>query len=147
MSRIKDLYAIVEGIEDLMPCENDVETYRWMRVDDLSLKAFKLFNKEDARLYIRKNIEVEDDYDEYGRHSLCLANLLDLCKDIADCIMEEYIEQECLDLDDKTYDATVARLAALVESEFDDDDILGEYIDDAREDAWAREDYNRMTLP
>lgn len=147
MSRIKDLYAIVEGIDDLMPCEEDIETYRWMRVDDLSLKAFKLFDKKDARAYILKNIELEDDYDEYGRHCLCLANLFDLCRDIADCIMEEYTEQECLDLDDKTYEATVARLAALVESEFDDDDILGECIDDAREDAWAREDYNRMTLP
>lgn len=100
MSRIKDLLAEVENIEDL-------KRPFYM---DLGERAYdRAKNREGLRAEFRNraNFEVNDEEDEFGRKpirpTIYFENFMDICRDVIEEEIMGIIEENALDIDDTTY--------------------------------------------
>ena len=132
MSRIKDLLAEKENIEDLKPtlcagCIAD-EVYK------------KVVENADAIIkYIRENPEFTTDIDDVtGEECLMFENYFELCGDLATDYLNEYIGDENLDISDKCYDLARDIIQANIADKFAD--IEGEVVRDAEETSKDRYD-------
>lgn len=118
MSRIKDLYAIEEGIDDLIP-ETKVNTAHiatvvasWVKSDPKS---------ED---FIADNAEFEVGDDD-GQPCMFLENFTQLCDQLAQDKLEALIEQEHLDITDKQCADIIDKASAEIADFFSDyEDVL-----------------------
>lgn len=96
MSRIKDLYAIEEGIDDLIP-ETKVDIDHIVTiVKDWAMSDPK---SED---FIADNAQFELS-DDGGQPCMVMANFSQLCDQLAQDKLDELIEQEHIDMTDKQY--------------------------------------------
>ena len=138
MSKIKDLYAIEEGIDDLMPVQKpDYKYVAEQAVKHITAKS------EDFRNYLWENMEVATDYDDEGHESPCFENFWDLCGREAEDAVEQVIEDQEIDLSDHDYKQAVDKAHAIIGDAYADleSELLKEYIDAAQEERWRDQDY------
>lgn len=94
MSRIKDLLAEVENIDDLKP----------PMYQKLGEQAFvKAKNWEGIRDWFRSNAEYGAGTDDEGHTEYYFENFLDLCDEACTQTLDQIIEDQHLDIDDTTY--------------------------------------------
>ena len=91
MSRIKDLLAEEKGIEDLIPTKT------------LSEIIFERCKGEDTKEYVAANANYEWYEEEIDQWELGIENILDLYGQVAQDALDDYIEEQCLDISDATY--------------------------------------------
>lgn len=126
MSKIKDLYAEAEDIDDLKrvrPSNNNIA--------DIVANWSKRMATED---YIADNAEFGLGDDD-GQPCMYMENFAELCEEVAQGSLDELIEQEHYDLTDEAYRYILARASALVA------DYYADYEDALCADEMA--DYNR----
>ena len=136
MSRIKDLYAEAENIDDLKPVfdkafsdavhEGDIR-----RIADNVASWSKNMKSED---FIADNAQFSLGDDD-GQPCMYMENFPQLCDQIAQDNLDRMIEQEHLDLDDKEYATIMDRASAIIA------DYYSDYEDALCADEMA--DYNR----
>lgn len=149
MSRIKDLYAIENGIEDLMPIEElakkaaeDLEDYY------NAIKKVMTEKIEGIKTRLYDESEFSEGFDDEGHKELYFENFYGLCHMIAQDYTDEYIEDQHIDLTDKAYDELRTWLGDWLADTLADyeSECIHDYLDAVKEEQWALEDYNRMTL-
>lgn len=126
MSKIKDLYAEAEDIDDLKrvrPSNNNIA--------DIVLAWSKTPQVED---YIADNAEFGLGDDD-GQPCMFMENFTMMCDDIAQDTLDNLIEQEHYDINDTDYKYIVTRASALIA------DYYADYEDTLCADEMA--DYNR----
>lgn len=114
MSRIKDLYAEVEGIDDLKPVRSRQTTTRYdkaffyavqeeikKRIAEQVYQA--TLHQDDLREWLSGNTEYTTGEDELGRKETYFENFWDLCWEACEDTLDEIIEEQHLDLDDSEY--------------------------------------------
>lgn len=136
MSKIMDLYAIENGIEDLIP----------PRKPDLKQEAERVALNVDYNWAIdefRKNIELSYGYDDEGHPEVYFENFIDICNDIAECTLDSYIENNHLDLTDDEYNEVRARAADIIANNYADEeeDIKKDTLEDIKDAEEKRQDY------
>ena len=105
MSKIKDLYAEVEGIDDLKPVENRefFDKVAEKRVVDQILENAKQENRQRVEDWLYERAEFEWGYDDEGHAELYFENFEEVCEEAATDLMDEYIECQHLDITDEQY--------------------------------------------
>lgn len=132
MSRIKDMLAKVENIDDLepVPCAGCI-------ADEVYKKVVE--NADTIIEYIRKNPEFTTDIDdETGEECLMFENFFELCGEIGADYLNEYIMEEALDISDECYELARGIIQASIADKFAD--IEGEVVRDAEETSKDRYD-------
>ena len=109
MSKIKDLVAIAEGIDDLMPephkyGKDFAEAVRQADIKRMSEQVYaKTLHRENLRSWLRANAEYEAGEDENGHTEYYFENFEDLCEQACEGNLMDYIEDQHLDLTDEEY--------------------------------------------
>jgi hypothetical protein len=142
MSKIKDLYAEAEGIEDLMPVQSAKE--RIQKV--LLAKAHRFMNLED---WLYERVEWSFGYDEEGHLDVGVANLDQLANEAANDLVDGYIEDEHYDMSDEMYSELIDWLGDKLADEWESmtSTLVERKIEDDKE-AWAQHNsfYNDHNL-
>lgn len=153
MSKIKDLYAAVEGIDDLAPVHYDKTFAMAVAQADESRAVEQIFKKgkefKDAYAWFKDKAEFGGGYDEEGHYETYFENFTELCDQAAMELTDAFIQDQHFDMDDDQYDRITNKVGDLLADYYADmeSDIIKEYEDD-REEAWARrQSYNDLTLP
>lgn len=94
MSKIKDLYAIENGIEDLMPAKQPD-----FGAIEQAIRKNMTANTEKIQYEIKYEALFEDDDD-----GICMSNFYELCDKQAGVYVDEYIEDQHLDIEPDDYD-------------------------------------------
>ena len=138
MSRIKDLLAEEEDIEDLKPIKRP--SLEW--VVDTVVNWSIMPSSED---YIADNAEfgiVSDDDD--GHPVVVMENFIELCDDLAMEYLNRFIEREHIDISDDDYakalDKASARIAVFY-SDYEDSLCADELSDYNRDKQTLNEEY------
>ena len=142
MSKIKDLYAIENGIDDLIP----------PRKPDLKQVAERVasqVNYEWAMAEYKEKAEFSEGYDDEGHKRLYFENFIDISNSIARDVLDAEIENDHIDLTDEEYKEVKGRAADIIADNFSDkeEEIIEEEMERYKE---AYEDflsYNNLTLP
>lgn len=95
MSKIKDLLAVEQGIDDLTPAKT------------LSEIIFERCKNEETKEYVAANAKYEWHEEEINQWELGIENILDLYYQVAQEALDKYIEEQCLDISDTTYFSTL----------------------------------------
>lgn len=110
MSRIKDLLAEVEDIDDLKPVEphkygkDFAEAVRQADIERMSEQVYaKTLHMENLRSWLRANAEYEAGEYENGHTEWYFENFEDLCEQACEGNLMDYIEDQHLDLTDEEY--------------------------------------------
>lgn len=144
MSKIKDLLAIEENIDDLIPPRKPDYKY-------VAEQAVKLISSkgEDFRNYLWENMEVSEDYDDEGHKQLCFENFWDLCVRKARDAVEQIVEEQEMPLTDKEFGEAVSKTHTIIMSAYSDfeSELLDEYKRATEESQAQRETYDNLTLP
>lgn len=152
MSKIKDLYAEVEGIDDLKPVYNR-EFFDSVQKKDEERAVEYIFKKgkewDGARRYFMEHAEFEYGINDEGLKELYFENFVELCDKAAMELTDGFIEEQHFDMDDSQYDRITNKVGDLLADYYAD--LESELIHDELEDqaeAWAqRQSYNNLTLP
>ena len=152
MSKIKDLYAEVEGIDDLRPVYNrEFFDSVQKKVEERAVE--QIFNKgkafEGAHDWFRDKAEFGGGYDDEGHYEIYFENFTELCDQAAMELTDAFIEEQHFDMDDDQYDRITNKVGDLLADYYADmeSDIIEEYEDDQKE-KWAQfTSYNEATLP
>lgn len=131
MSRIKDLLAEAEGIDDLMPEPPLPYQPRKEVIAEIVVDWSKKGETED---YIADNADLEL-IDDDGHPCMHMVNLSELCDNIAQQSLDELIELWHYDLTDEDYKFIVEHASALIA------DYYSEYRDNLCVSSLS--DYNR----
>lgn len=152
MSKIKDLYAEVEGIDDLRPVYNR-EFFDSVQKKDEERAVEQIFNKgkafKDAYAWFKDKAEFGGGYDEEGHYETYFENFTELCDQAAMELTDAFIQDQHFDMDDDQYDRITNKVGDLLADYYADmeSDIVKEYEDDQKE-KWAQfTSYNEATLP
>lgn len=94
MSRIEDLLAEVEGIDDL-------ERPLYQKLGEQAYAKAK--NWDGVRSWFRSNAEYEAGIDDEGHTEYYFENFFDLCDEACTQTLDQLIEDQHLDIDDTTY--------------------------------------------
>ena len=142
MSKIMDLYAIENGIDDLIPP-------RKVDVEDVAERAASQVEYNWAMEEYRTKSEFSEEYDDEGHKRLYFENFIDISNEIAECVLDAVIENDHIDLTDEEYREVKARAADIIANNFADEEgeIIKEEMERHKE---AYEDflsYNNLTLP
>lgn len=132
MSKIKDLYAETEGIDDLMPPQSEKDRLKKI----LLARAKRFMNLEDW-LYARAEWGVG--YDEEGHIDFDVINFDHLADTAATDLVEGYIEDEHYDMSDELYSELIDWLGDELIKDWEDIEhtLVRRKLDDGAE-AWAR---------
>lgn len=109
MSKIKDLLAIKEGIDDLMPEPHKYDKAFYDAVQQADIKRIgeqvyaKTLHMSNLRSWMRANAEYGTGKDEDGHIEYYFENFEDLCEQACEGNLIDYIEDQHLDLTDKEY--------------------------------------------
>lgn len=95
MSKIKDLYAEAEGIDDLMPTKPSMST-----IAKAVANSCRSVATEDE---IANEAEFEVSIDDDGHECVYVENFMDICESIAREHLDDMIEQNHIDLTDTEY--------------------------------------------
>lgn len=118
MSKIKDLYAEVNNIDDLKPIRSRQTTTRYDKafydaINELNNKRIgemiyaKAKNWDGLRSWFRNNAEYEAGKDDDGHTEWYFENFEDLCEQAVNGAMDKLIEEEHLDISDETYNRAI----------------------------------------
>ena len=109
MSKIKDLVAIKEGIDDLMPEPQKYDKAFYDAVQQADIKRIgeqvyaKTLHWEGLREWLRGNAEYTVGKDDEGHDEIYFENFTDLCWEACEDTLNDYIEDQHLDLNDSEY--------------------------------------------
>lgn len=110
MSRIKDLLAVEQDIDDLKPVEphrygkDFAEAVRQADIKRMSEQVYaKTLHMENLRSWLRANAEYGTGEDENGHTEYYFENFEDLCEQACEGNLMDYIEDQHLDLTDEEY--------------------------------------------
>lgn len=118
MSKIKDLYAEVNNIDDLKPIRSRQTTTRYDKafydaINELNNKRIgemiyaKAKNWDGLRSWFRSNAEYDAGKDDDGHTEWYFENFEDLCEQAVNGAMDKLIEEEHLDISDETYNRAI----------------------------------------
>jgi hypothetical protein len=127
MSKIKDLLAEEQGIEDLMP-EASISKSKLLEAMEHVISD----NAKDIRDELYEFAEFDVDTDEEGHETLIVRNFDDMCDGIAESYVEDYVYQQHIDINDDDYGWVVKHLQQYVAESFDS--CYWEIIKEAEED-------------
>jgi hypothetical protein len=113
MSKIKDLLAEEQNIEDLMP-EASIKKSELLE----TLKHVIGDNAKDIRSELSEYAEFDVDCDDEGHESLIVSNFDDMCDSIAESYVEDYVYQQHIDINDDDYNWVVKHLQQYVADSF-----------------------------
>lgn len=144
MSKIKDLYAIEEGIDDLMPVAKP--TYKYVAEQAVKLVASK---SEDFRNYLWENMALSSGTDENGNCEYHFANFTTLCELEARDVIDIVLEDQEIDLSDEDYAKAATLAGDILANEYADleSELIAEGVDATKEEWAQRQAYNSATLP
>lgn len=152
MSKIKDLYAIENGIDDLMPVD-DPKTTAIARlhviskvVEDVKKNITDHINDVKAQLLYYS--EIETGTDDEGHVEYYFENYYNLCHEEAIDYIDCYIEQNHLDVNEMEYEDTVNVVGDWLADELADyeSECINDFIEYNNDKAEAYREYNRLTL-
>lgn len=110
MSRIKDLLAVEQDIDDLKPVEphkygkDFAEAVRQADIKRMSEQVYaKTLHMENLRSWLRANAEYGTGEDENGHTEYYFENFENLCEQACEGNLMDYIEDQHLDLTDEEY--------------------------------------------
>lgn len=140
MSKIKDLYAEVNDIDDLKPVGRKQEI-KMILLD----KADRFLNIDD---WLYEWAEWGVSYDEAGHQEWDVDNFDHLCDVAATDLVDGYIEDQHYDMDDDMYSELIDEIGDELIKRWDKfRPILVKRMLDDREEEWAQhQEYNRLTL-
>lgn len=152
MSKIKDLYAEVEGIDDLKPTYNR-EFFDHVQKSDEERAIKQIVKKgtewDGARRYFTEHAEFSLDYNDEGLKELYFENFTELCDKAAMELTDGFIEEQHFDMDDDQYDRITNKVGDLLADYYADleQEIINDELADRAEAQMQRETYNNLTLP
>lgn len=109
MSKVKDLLAIKEGIDDLMPEPHKYDKAFYDAVQQADIKRIgeqvyaKTLHWEGLREWLSGNAEYTVGKDDEGHDEIYFENFTDLCWEACEDTLNDYIEDQHLDLNDSEY--------------------------------------------
>lgn len=113
MSKIKDLYAEVEGIDDLKPEPHKYgkEFYMAVEMEDIKRIGNQLVQKamewEDRDSWFAKNAEYGVGELDCGLDEIYFENFCELCEQAITELFDAYIEEQQLDVSDEFYSKVI----------------------------------------
>lgn len=117
MSKIKDLYAVAENIDDLKPVEPHKydksfylavqETDKQRIVKQVMERALK---SEALKPWLASNAEYSEGVNDDGLKEIYFENFTELCEEVAQGNLDEYIEEQALDITDAEYTELIDRI-------------------------------------
>lgn len=118
MSKIKDLYAEVNDIDDLKPIRSRQTTTRYDKafveaVRQADIKRIgemiyaKTLHAKDLRRWLRARAEYEGGKDDEGHTEWYFENFEELCEEAVTHMLDKLIEDEHLDLTDEEYNQII----------------------------------------
>lgn len=152
MSKIMDLVAEVEGIDDLKPTYNRGFFDHVQKSDEE--RAIKQIVKkgtewDGARRYFTEHASFTMDYNDEGLKELYFENFVELCDKAAMELTDGFIEEQHFDMDDSMYDRITNKVGDELANYFADleQEIINDELADRAEAQMQRESYNNLTLP
>ena len=152
MSKIMDLVAEVEGIDDLKPTYNR-EFFDHVQKSDEERAIKQIVKKgtewEGARRYFTEHASFTMDYNDEGLKELYFENFTELCDKAAMELTDGFIEEQHFDMDDSMYDRITNKVGDELANYFADleQEIINDELADRAEAQMQRESYNNLTLP
>lgn len=152
MSKIMDLVAEVEGIDDLKPTYNR-EFFDSVQKSDEERAIKQIVKKgtewDGARRYFTEHASFTMDYNDEGMKELYFENFVELCDKAAMELTDGFIEDQHFDMDDSMYDRITNKVGDLLADYYTDleQEILNDELADRAEAQMQRESYNNLTLP
>ena len=152
MSKIMDLVAEVEGIDDLKPTYNR-EFFDSVQKSDEERAIKQIVKKgtewDGARRYFTEHASFTMDYNDEGLKELYFENFVELCDKAAMELTDGFIEEQHFDMDDSMYDRITNKVGDELANYFTDleQEILNDELADRAEEQMRRESYNNSTLP
>lgn len=143
MSKIKDLYAAVEGIDDLAPVHYDKTFAMAVAEADERRAVEQIFKKgkefKDAYAWFKDKAEFGGGYDEEGHYETYFENFTELCDQAAMELTDAYIIDQHFDMDDDQYDRITNKVGDLLADYYADleSEIIEEY-NEACSEAWQQ---------
>ena len=118
MSKIKDLLAEEQNIDDLKPIRSRQTTTRYDKafynaINELDSKRIgemiyaKAKNGDGIRSWFRSNAEYEAGKDDDGHTEWYFENFEALCEQVVNGALDKLIEEEHLDISDETYNRAI----------------------------------------
>lgn len=155
MSKIKDLYAEVNDIDDLKPVKsvynkeffNKVQEMEERRaIDEIAKKGREW---KGAYEWFEERAEFGCGYDDDGHKEIYFENFTELCDKAAMELTDAFIEEEHFDMDDDQYDRIINTVGDLLADYYADteSEIIKQYEYAQAEAQAQRETYNNLTLP
>jgi hypothetical protein len=152
MSKIKDLYAEVEGIDDLKPTYNREFFDKVQKADEERAVEY-IFKKgkewDGARRYFMEHADFEYGINDEGLKELYFENFTELCDKAAMELTDGFIEDEHFDMDDNQYDRITNKVGDLLADYYADleSELIHDELEDRAGAQMQRESYNNLTLP
>ena len=152
MSKIMDLVAEVEGIDDLKPTYNR-EFFDSVQKSDEERAIEQIVKKgtewDGARRYFTEHASFTMDYNDEGLKELYFENFVELCEKAAMELTDGFIEEQHFDMDDAQYDRITNKVGDELANYFADleQEIINDELADRAEAQMQRESYNNLTLP
>lgn len=152
MSKIMDLVAEVEGIDDLKPTYNR-EFFDNVQKSDERRAIDEIFKKgkewKGAYEWFEERAEFGCGYDDEGHKEIYFENFTELCDKAAMELTDGFIEEQHFDMDDAQYDRITNTVGDLLADYYADteSEIIKQYGYDQAEEQMRRESYNNSTLP
>lgn len=152
MSKIMDLVAEVEGIDDLKPTYNR-EFFDHVQKSDERRAIDEIFKKGKERKgayeWFEERAEFGCGYDDEGHKEIYFENFTELCEKAAMELTDAFIEEQHFDMDDAQYDRITNTVGELLADYYADteSEIIKQYAYDQAEEQMRRESYNNSTLP
>lgn len=152
MSKIMDLVAEVEGIDDLKPTYNR-EFFDSVQKSDEERAIKQIVKKgtewDGARRYFTEHASFTMDYNDEGLKKLYFENFVELCDKAAMELTDGFIEEQHFDMDDSMYDRVTNKVGDELANYFADleQEIINDELADRAEAQMQRESYNNLTLP
>ncbi len=150
MSKIMDLVAEVEGIDDLKPTYNR-EFFDSVQKSDEARAIEQIFDKgkkwDGARRYFTEHASFTMDYNDEGLKELYFENFTELCDKAAMELTDGFIEEQHFDMDDSMYDRITNKVGDLLADYYADleSEIINDELADRAEAQMQRETYNNLT--
>lgn len=144
MSKIKDLYAIEEGIEDLMPVNKpSIDVIVGAVVKHVTAKSQDVYN------YLYENAELGHGYDDEGHPETYFENFTAICDDLADMAIEHIMEDWQLDLTHDEYRQVLRKASDILADTYADyeSEVIKELVQATKDEQELRDDfYNDRNL-
>lgn len=140
MSKIKDLYAETEGIDDLMPPQSEKD-----RLKKILLAQAKRFMGLEDWLYARAEWGIG--YDDNLHYYFYVKNMEQMADTAATDLVEGYIEDEHYDMSDELYSELIDWLGDELIKDWEpvERTLVNRKVEDDKE-SWERyKEYNHIT--